>query len=269
MLRMLLCAIASMLLGACGGGGGAGDAADGGTPPRDATTQAAPMATVCGRQVGASMIVGTVSGVQDGDTLTVQSAGTPYSIRLDGIDAPELAQPFGPESKEALSAATLGRQVSVAYSKLDRYGRVVGAVFTDTCDFANLRQLATGMAWFYKAYQCELAHSVRSSFAAAQDAAVQARLGLWRQDTPEAPWFHRNGSEPATPVCSGDAPAFHDSAMVEAASTGADTHLPAPAAAPSAATGSPATFPSSTCYVGPRGGTYTLTASGNRNYSGC
>ncbi|WP_238110833.1 excalibur calcium-binding domain-containing protein [Yoonia sp. I 8.24] len=26
---------------------------------------------------------------------------------------------------------------------------------------------------------------------------------------------------------------------------------------------------SSRCYVGPRGGTYTITASGNRNYSGC
>jgi hypothetical protein len=26
---------------------------------------------------------------------------------------------------------------------------------------------------------------------------------------------------------------------------------------------------SSRCYVGPRGGTYTLTASGNKNYSGC
>ncbi|MEO1542607.1 MAG: excalibur calcium-binding domain-containing protein [Pseudomonadota bacterium] len=25
----------------------------------------------------------------------------------------------------------------------------------------------------------------------------------------------------------------------------------------------------STCYVGPRGGTYTITASGNRNYDGC
>jgi len=24
-----------------------------------------------------------------------------------------------------------------------------------------------------------------------------------------------------------------------------------------------------TCYTGPRGGTYTLTASGNKNYSGC
>ena len=26
---------------------------------------------------------------------------------------------------------------------------------------------------------------------------------------------------------------------------------------------------SSTCYVGPRGGTYTITASGRKNYSGC
>ena len=29
------------------------------------------------------------------------------------------------------------------------------------------------------------------------------------------------------------------------------------------------TYRRSTCYVGPRGGTYTLTASGNKNYNGC
>lgn len=28
-------------------------------------------------------------------------------------------------------------------------------------------------------------------------------------------------------------------------------------------------FARPTCYTGPRGGTYTLTASGNKNYSGC
>lgn len=31
----------------------------------------------------------------------------------------------------------------------------------------------------------------------------------------------------------------------------------------------PATSGSATCYVGPRGGTYTITASGRKNYGGC
>ena len=31
----------------------------------------------------------------------------------------------------------------------------------------------------------------------------------------------------------------------------------------------PATSSGATCYVGPRGGTYTITASGRKNYGGC
>jgi hypothetical protein len=41
-------------------------------------------------------------------------------------------------------------------------------------------------------------------------------------------------------------------------------------AAKSTAAPKAATTPSgATCYVGPRGGTYTITASGRKNYSGC
>jgi hypothetical protein len=41
--------------------------------------------------------------------------------------------------------------------------------------------------------------------------------------------------------------------------------LPAAAVTP----GGSNTVGSRTCYVGPRGGTYTITASGRKNYSGC
>lgn len=42
---------------------------------------------------------------------------------------------------------------------------------------------------------------------------------------------------------------------------------PAPKAAKSSTR--PATSSGATCYVGPRGGTYTITASGRKNYGGC
>ncbi|RYF61680.1 MAG: hypothetical protein EOO27_00975 [Comamonadaceae bacterium] len=47
---------------------------------------------------------------------------------------------------------------------------------------------------------------------------------------------------------------------------------PATASAPAraaASSGSGRTAGGQTCYVGPRGGTYTITASGRKNYSGC
>lgn len=46
----------------------------------------------------------------------------------------------------------------------------------------------------------------------------------------------------------------------------ATASVPARAAASS---GSSRTVGGQTCYVGPRGGTYTITASGRKNYGGC
>ena len=39
----------------------------------------------------------------DGDTVSVESRGTEIKIRLSEIDAPEMGQPFGTNSKKCLS----------------------------------------------------------------------------------------------------------------------------------------------------------------------
>ncbi len=158
--------------------------------------------TLCGYEVGGKTLQGTVSAVHDGDTITLNSAGIVYKIRLDTIDAPELAQPFGSASKSSLTNAVLGKTVRVAYSKTDKYSRVVGAVFTDSCEYVNLNQVATGMAWFYKAYQCEVNSAIRGQFGRAENAAVAAQNGLWSQANPIAPWEYRNGVDPIAPTCS-------------------------------------------------------------------
>ncbi|MDA1587767.1 hypothetical protein PDK27_28900, partial [Bacillus cereus group sp. TH230-1LC] len=52
----------------------------------------------------ASSVHGKVVGVADGDTVTVLSAKNKrYKIRLQGVDAPELRQAFGRQSKKSLS----------------------------------------------------------------------------------------------------------------------------------------------------------------------
>ena len=214
--------------------------------------------------MGAKLLEGFVTAVHDGDTITLSSGGTAYKIRLDSIDAPELAQPFGNPSQSALSAAVLGKTVRVAYTKTDQYDRIVGAVFTDSCQYVNLNQVSTGMAWFYKAYQCEISSAVRARFSQAQGSAAAADLGLWVQVDPEAPWFYRNGSEPVTPVCQSDAALPSASAALTAAglTTPANSSVPVTV---TTATGSSTVI----CYTGPRGGTYTLNANGTKNYSGC
>ncbi len=181
-------------LAACGGGD---------SDPAPSSSTPSPT-TFCGHQTGPNQITGTVTSVHDGDTLTV--SGT--TVRLASIDAPELAQPYGNEAQAALAAKVLGQTVTVAYANADRYGRVVGSVFTPTCDLVNLRQVQEGAAWVYEAYRCEVSAADRDAYAKAQDEAQLAKRGLWAKDEAQAPWNFRNGTDPATPTCSSDAPVW-------------------------------------------------------------
>ena len=166
------------LLNACGGGqDGQPTAVPAATASGYASVPAAVAASLCQTDVGGNLLQGVVTHVHDGDTLTLTVAGTSYKIRLDSIDAPELDQPFGSLSQASLSSAVMGKTVRVAYAKTDVYGRIVGTVFTDTCQYVNLVQVQSGMAWFYRAYQCELSAGVRSQFVQAQNAASSDRLG--------------------------------------------------------------------------------------------
>jgi endonuclease YncB( thermonuclease family) len=259
-------------LSACGGGGGGGDSGSAAAPTSSPTPSSAPLvapavpvSTYCGYSVGASLLSGTVISVHDGDTVKVSTATGVRDIRLEGIDAPELVQPYGPQSQANLSALVLNQPVTVAYSKLDQYNRVVGSVFTSSCQLTNLMQLQVGAAWFYKAYQCEQAAPVRSLYAEAQTTASERRVGLWAATDPEAPWFFRNGNEPATPTCTSDLPEVGDTAQSAPVPT-----VTKPPVGPTPTT--PTVIPTTTpkiCYVGPRGGTYTLSANGSKNYGGC
>lgn len=166
---------------ACGGGEGASFAPASGVKH-------------CGVSVGPGRISGSVSAVADGDTLTV--AG--QAVRLNSIDAPEMDQAFGDESRNRLSTLVMGQRVTVTYAKTDRYDRVVGTVFTSDCRHVNLQQVASGVAWYYEAYRCEIDSRQRTALATAQASARAAALGLWAAPA-VAPWMHRNGVNPQVP----------------------------------------------------------------------
>ena len=171
-----------MALSACGGGDGASFA------PATGNTH-------CGISVGTKRITGTVTSVQDGDTITVGGE----SIRLASIDAPELDQAYGPSSRAHLAAMVLGQSVTVTYAQKDAYGRVVGTVFKSDCSQANLNQVTSGAAWYYEAYQCEIDIRQRQAYSAAHAAARTAKMGLW-VNAAVAPWVHRNGVEAKVPA---------------------------------------------------------------------
>lgn len=125
-----------------------------------------------------------VIGIHDGDTMTLLVDKKPLKIRLANIDAPELKQPFGRRSKEALSATCWGKDAQYEPQTIDRYGRTVAIVYCDGAE-ANRRQVASGMAWVYRKY-----NKTPSLWTVEQDART-SRLGLWADKEPVPPWEWR------------------------------------------------------------------------------
>jgi endonuclease YncB( thermonuclease family) len=141
--------------------------------------------------------VGTVVGVADGDTLTLLDAGrTQHRIRIDGIDAPERAQPWGQRARQSLSALAYGRPARADCGKTDRYGRAVCRVMVDGVD-VGLEQVRRGLAWHYTRYAHEQPRELRVRYKAAEIEARAARLGLWEGAEPVAPWDWRRGQAAA------------------------------------------------------------------------
>ena len=99
---------------------------------------------------------GLVVSVHDGDNLTVLVGKQQVKVRLAGIDAPELRQPFGNRSKQSLADLCFQELAKVEQIARDRYGRSVGRVECRTVD-AGAHQVATGMAsWVYDRYPIAL-----------------------------------------------------------------------------------------------------------------
>ena len=136
---------------------------------------------------GSQTLNGRVVRVADGDTITVlDSTNAQYRIRLEGIDAPELHQAFGAQSKRSLSEMVFGKDVTVVYQKTDQYGRLVGKILLDGKDI-DLEQVKAGLAWHYKEYQREQSPEDRELYARSEDEAHASRRGLWQDPDPIEP----------------------------------------------------------------------------------
>ncbi len=140
--------------------------------------------------IAAADFSGKVTGVSDGDTLSVLRNGRAVKIRIAGIDAPEKNQPWGMQSKKALSEAVFKRTVRIETRKKDRYGRTLGRVLLDGHDI-GLRQIEQGLAWHYRQYSRDQPGHEARDYAAAEKRARTRRAGLWQQKQPSPPWVWR------------------------------------------------------------------------------
>jgi endonuclease YncB( thermonuclease family) len=134
----------------------------------------------------AGELVGTVVGVTDGDTLRVLVDEREVVVRLDQIDAPEKAQPFGQRSRQSLAELCFRKDARVIEHGRDRYGRTIGTVIVGDLD-VNAEQVRRGMAWAFLRYLRD------PQLVTIEQEARAARRGLWSDPAPVAPWEWRAG----------------------------------------------------------------------------
>ena len=129
--------------------------------------------------------------VVDGDSLEI--AGV--RVRLEGIDAPELAQrcryrrsrtwPAGRAAHTALSSMIAGRTVRCRAVGRGKYGRILGICSIGDLEL-NSEMVRRGFAWAFVRYS--------DSYVAEEEVARRNRVGIWRHRCLPAWRYRARGS---------------------------------------------------------------------------
>lgn len=154
----------------------------------------------------ADVIKGKVTGVVDGDTITLMFAdGSQSQVRLAGIDAPERDQASGMEARSFLASLVIGKSIRVEFGKRDQYGRIVGKALLNARDI-GLEMVRAGFAWHYRQYESEQSDEDWRLYAAAEAEARQAAKGLWNDSSPLPPWDFRERKNQSAQEEAGNSP---------------------------------------------------------------
>jgi endonuclease YncB( thermonuclease family) len=130
-----------------------------------------------------------VVGVTDGDSVTVlRDRHEQVKIRLYGIDAPERGQPFGTKSRQHLAGLVFGKEVRIIPRDTDRYGRTVGQIEVAGRDVST-DMIRAGLAWWLDRYAPK-----DDALRSAERSAREAKVGLWSDPAPVAPWEWRKAA---------------------------------------------------------------------------
>jgi len=138
---------------------------------------------------------GVIINVVDGDTVHLLNDNQEkLKVRLHHIDAPELDQSYGKESKFALEQLILNKKVTVISDKKDKYKRLLGVISLDEVD-VNLEMIKAGAAWHFKKY-AKFDQS-KDQYLIYDENEYQAKLkkiGLWKEKA-ISPWLWRKNKK--------------------------------------------------------------------------
>lgn len=106
------------------------------------------VSTATVRTTGRTPWLGIVTYVIDGDTVQVRAleGGRPATIRINGIDAPEICQSGGAMARHELMQRVLHKEVLIYGKAQDAYGRLVAQIALKGEDQGRW-MVANGFAW--------------------------------------------------------------------------------------------------------------------------
>jgi len=139
-----------------------------------------------------STLDGKILKIIDGDTVHFQPNNDDgyKKLRLVGIDAPEMKQPFGQQSRQCLANLINNKPVQIISYGEDRYKRILAKILIEKIDI-NLAMIKNGCAWFYRRYKNTLNMDDQFLYDQAEIFAIENKKGLFSIQGSEAPWDWR------------------------------------------------------------------------------
>ena len=132
--------------------------------------------------------------VYDGDTLRVLKSGQELKIRFACVDAMEIKQEGGIESRDYLRSLleNSGNRVKLNITNTDRYGRSVAEVsilLGGKWEIVQELQARNGWVWAYGRYQSDCPSW--SAISVAEQQAKSEKIGIWANEEAISPWKWR------------------------------------------------------------------------------
>jgi micrococcal nuclease len=114
-----------------------------------------------------------VTSVVDGDTVRVRlEDGRTIPVRLDGVDSPEIGEPFSAQARNATRVLLFDKQVELRGTDVDRYDRLVARITVGPLD-SSVELVKAGLACHFTRYSSD------QTLAAAQREAQTNERGFW------------------------------------------------------------------------------------------
>lgn len=130
--------------------------------------------------LSAQTMNGKIVRIIDGDDFLFETSDSTFNVHLYGIDAPEIGQTYSEQSIAHLENYLWNP--ATIYLKRDINQEGTSAWLVIKRKNINVDMVKNGYAWYNRP------HTINATLARSELHAARFKLGLWKADSPIAPW---------------------------------------------------------------------------------